>query len=332
MEVPVRVLGPERGGGRGLRVLVILAVITAVFLLVSGLCVGTVGVSEAAVVVDPLTGNKRVVIGPRIFLKSPWEYYIKIYLGVESLDMWTEAGGRTGEWPAVTCLTKDGLEVKVDITVRWRVNPNYVLQLYESYPRLDWESTTLASLLRETVRNIIASYTAVETIEKRAEISNRIIQEFTEAVMRESNLAGAILIEGIDLRNIELPERFKAAVEQKLAEEQQKLAAEFRRERMIIEANATATSLILKARGEAMALLEKAKGEAQAILIRANASAQAYRLLLEALGGNQTQLATIMALKEMLKDAKGPVVVVIAPQGAQVPVVPVPIATSGERD
>ena len=298
------------------RVIGIIILFIALFtaLALAGTIIGSVGVSEAAVVVDPLSGNKRVVIGPRLFFKAPWEYYVKIYLGVEALDMWTEAGGRTGEWPAVTCLTKDGLEVRVDITIRWRVDPSHVLRLYEYYPRLDWETTTLASLLRETVRNVIAQYTAVETIEKRAEISQKIIDEFLNAVQRESNLAGAILIEGIDLRNIELPERFKAAVESKLAEEQEKIAAEFRRERMLIEANATAMSRILQA-----------KGEAQAILIKANSTAEAYRIILEALGGNQTQVAQLLALKEVLRDLKGAVIILLSPgQGGVIPVIPLP--------
>ncbi len=304
---------PIRISPRAIGIIILfIALFTALAL--AGTIIGNVGVSEAAIVVDPLSGNKRVVIGPRLFFKAPWEYYVKIYLGVEALDMWTEAGGRTGEWPAVTCLTRDGLEVRVDITIRWRVDPSHVLRLYEYYPRLDWETTTLASLLRETVRNIIAQYTAVETIEKRAEISQKIIDEFLNAVQRESNLAGAILIEGIDLRNIELPERFKAAVESKLAEEQEKIAAEFRRERMLIEANATAMSRILQARGEA-----------QAILIKANSTAEAYRIILEALGGNQTQMAQLLALKEVLRDLKGPVIILLSPgQGGIIPVIPLP--------
>lgn len=311
--------------GVGFAILMVAIVIALVF---AGTVVGNVSVSEAAIVVDPLGGGKRVVIGPKMFFKLPWEYYVKIYLGIESLSMWTEVTGRTGDWPAITCLTKDGLEVKVDISVRWRVDPNHVLELYEAYPRLDWEDTTLASLLRESVRDVISRYTAVETIEKRSEISRKIVDTFKEAIASESNLAKAIIIEGVDLRNIELPSDFKRAVEQKLAEEQQKLAAEFKKERLLIEANATATSQILQARGAALASIEKAKGEAQAILIKANATAQAYKLIIMSLGGNQSQVAYLLALKEALKDVEGPVIVVLSPSGNVAPIVPIPVTTT----
>ncbi|MCD6563925.1 MAG: prohibitin family protein [Thermoproteales archaeon] len=282
--------------------------------------IGSVGVSEVAIIVDPLTGNiVGTVTGPRFFIKMPWQYYVKISTSVESLDMWTDIKtGQRGEWPAIVCLTNDGLEVYVDITVRWRVDPERATELYVNYPDLNWENKALVPLLRETVRNIVSNYTAIETIEKRAEISQKITQSFIISIKNERSLAGAISVEGIDLRNIELPPNFKNAVEQKLAEQQQKIAAQFKRERILIEANATATSKILEALGEA-----KAK------LIAANATALSIHKILE-VAGNNTDIAEIYLTYTLLKELVsqgGNVYIIVASGGKEggIQVVPIPM-------
>lgn len=280
--------------------------------------VESVGVSEVAIIVDPLAGDiTGKVVGPRLFLKMPWQYVVKIKTSVESLDMWTDwKTGRTGEWPAVTALTKDGLEVHVDITVRWRVDPERVIGLYRRYPDLAWETKTLAPLLRETIRNTIANYTAVETIEKRAEISRIIVELYKTVVKNEESLAGAIIIENIDLRNIDLPEKFKQAVEEKLSEQQMKLAAQYKKERILIEANATAMQKILEA-----------QGEARAKIIVANSTAQSLQLIKAAIGNN-TEILKDYITYTLIKDvvsSGGNVYVVVVGGGGQATVVPIPM-------
>jgi len=286
--------------------------------------VRSVGVSEVAVIVDPLAGRiVGTVVGPRLFLKAPWQEVAVIRTSIQSLDMWTDwATKETGEWPAVTALTRDGLEVHVDITVRWHVDPRGVVRLYENYPGLDWETKTLAPLLREVIRNTVANYTAVETIEKRAEISRIIVERYKEAVAGEESLAGAIVIDNIDLRNIDLPEKFKEAVEQKLAEQQMKMAATYKKERLLIEANATAMQRILEA-----------EGAARAKVILANSTAQALRIVSQALGGDRGAVEEYLRLT-LAKDiaASGGKIYIILVGGkgnATAQVIPVPLPAGG---
>ncbi|RLE83318.1 MAG: hypothetical protein DRJ41_05050 [Thermoprotei archaeon] len=304
------------------RVIALLVLILIVFLAVFGASmISSVGVSEVAIIVDPITGSVAGrVVGPRFFFKAPWQQVVIVSLAVESLDMWTDfATGQRGEWPSIASLTKDGLEVYVDITIRWRVDPDKVTTLYLNYPRLDWETKALAPLVRETVRNIISNYTAIETIEKRAEISRRLATELVEIVNKEGSFGGAILIQDIDLRNIQLPSAFKSAVEQKLSEEQQKIAAQFKRERMLIEANATATSRILEA-----------MGEARARIISANATSESLRLIMEA-ANNSTEIAQTYLTYSMLRDLaeRGGNVYIVVTSGGGAQVIPVPIPMQG---
>ncbi len=314
-EVEVKSLKPPRAWGPIIALAIVFLVILSIlaFTLVS-----SVGVSEVAIIVDPLLGTvSGTVIGPRYFFKMPWQYVVKVRYSVESLDMWTDyVTGQRGEWPAITALTKDGLEVHVDITVRWRIDPTKIVNLYLNYPDLRWEEKALAPLLRETVRNTVANYMAIETIEKRAEISRIISEQFIEAIKSEKSLAGAIVIEGIDLRNIELPEDFKRAVEQKLAEEQMKLAAQYKRERILIEANATATAKILEALGEA-----KAK------IIVANSTAQALEMIGQVINASDIMntYITYTLLKDIVAGGGNVYIVVVSGEGGAATVVPVPM-------
>ena len=302
---------------QGAAIVIVLIIIVSLFLTIE-----RVNVSEVAIIVDPLAGTiTGTVIGPRFFIKLPWQYVVKVKTSIESLDMWTDwKTGQTGEWPAVTALTKDGLEVHVDITVRWRVDPTKVVPLYERYPDLAWETKTLAPLLREVIRNTIANYTAVETIEKRGEISQIIVGYYKKAVQEEESLAGAIIIENIDLRNIDLPERFKQAVEQKLAEQQMKLAAQYKRERLLIEANATAMQKILEA-----------EGEAKAKIIVANSTAESLRLVMSVIG-NETDIlkdyVTYTLIKDIVSSGGNVYVVVVGGGKGQATVVPIPLQGS----
>jgi len=86
------------------------------------------------------------------------------------------------------------------------------------------------------------------------------------------------------LKNIGYPEKYTSAIEDKLVAEQQKIQADFERERILILANATAQEIVIKA-----------SGEAEARVIEANATRQAIELVLESVGqsGNQTRIAEL---------------------------------------
>lgn len=206
-----------------------IAVALIIVLVSTGIVIATttvaVDVGYVAVVVDPFAKRMWTVgdgtyAAIHFFAKPPWAYVKRIYVAVDKLEMWTESGNRTGDYPAISCLTKDGLAVEVDILVRWRIDPGRVLDLYKNYPMLNWKMTTIASIIREVVRNLIVNYTAIETIEKRAEISTLLFEELNKAFQQDVTLANAIILQEADLREIALPKRFTDAIEEKLAAEQ----------------------------------------------------------------------------------------------------------------
>ena len=299
--------------------LIVLVIALAIAAAALASSVATVEFGYVGIMMDPTTGSVwSVGEGPKLVLKLPWQRLELIYAGQESLDMWT-SDGMTGEYPAIRAFTSDGLEARVDITIQYHVDPAYALEVFKKYPRKDWEDRTLAPILRQIVRDIIAGYRGTDTIPMREEIARLIEERFREA-LEELGVRG-IVIDSVNLRNIDLPENFKKALEDKLAAEQRKIQAEYERERIITLANASATEAILKAQGEAEAELLRAKAEAEALVVRANATKRQIELIAEAFGDPRYALEYFRYyyLAEM---AKGRAVVIAG--GEVVPMVNVP--------
>lgn len=76
-----------------------------------------------------------------------------------------------------------------------------------------------------------------------------------EAFETEQSLAGAVILEAVNLRKISLPDNFVNAIERKLAAEQLSIAAEFNKTKLLVIASATAQSQVLEAEGLARSRL-----------------------------------------------------------------------------
>ena len=249
-----------------LRIITIIAVVIAVIGLMVFAMIYSVGVGEAGMVVDPLTGSiSDPVLGPTFGLKAPWTSLTTVTYARETLGMWGDGTDEFADYAAIDCFSKDQLEMKVDIMIRWSVDPNKLKDLYLSYPSLNWEDKAVASLVREHIRYITKQYTAVETIEFRDQIGLEIEQELTNAINEAQSLRGAIINVEVDLRNVGLPAKYTSSIEDKLAAQQLKIQAEFEAERKIILANADAQALLIGANATAEQKIIDGQGIREAI-------------------------------------------------------------------
>ena len=255
-----------------------IAVIIIALLIIAGgvvfFSIGRITVGYVAVIVDPVFGTTNVVgtgQNAQYFVKAPWASVFKIYIATDSIHMWSDATGQ-GDFPAVESLTKDGLKVDVDITVRWSIDPIYAGELYRRYPRLDWKDRAIIPIIRETVRNLLVDYTAIETIELRQAIGTVLKQQLREAFNSEQSLQDAITLDAVNIRKIALPTTFVEAIEKKLAAEQLAIAAEFNKTRQLVLADANAESAIKEAEGLAQSRLLLANSTREAISIIASSN------------------------------------------------------------
>ena len=321
-----------------LRILVAVLIVAMIFLgIIFAFSLSSVEVGEAAVIVDPL--QQKIVdikFGPQMFIKLPWQYIIRVYTAVDAITMRKEA---PRDYPAVSALTKDGAKVEVDITVRYKVIESFraVETLIKNYPMLNYKSITIVPTIREVVRNIIANFTLTEVIEKRSEISVLIVDAAIKRLITDPTLKDCIEIIDVAVRNIEPPSEVVAAINRKLAAEQEAKAAEYNKTRILILANASAMEKRIAAEAEAAAILLRAEAEAKAILLRANATSASLRMIAEVLGTNNTDALVSYLYLETLKsivEREGTRVVLIigGGQGLQAPVIyPLPVETTTEK-
>jgi len=298
-----------------------IAIAVVLIIIIGGVLVfsiGRIGVGYVAVVVDPVFGSTTGVgdgANAHYFFKPPWASIYKVYVATDSINMWTERTA-VGDFPAVQSLTKDGLRVDVDITIRWRVSASNVVALFRRFPALDWKDRAIIPIIREAIRNLIVNFTAIETIMRRGVIDTMMEQTLSEAFGKEPSLEDAVLLDAVDLRRITLPETFVNAIESKLAAEQLAIAAEFNKTRILVVANATAMSQIVQAEG-----LAKSK------IIIANATREAIdAIAAQSPGLNSTQLTNLYLYLEALKDiaetGKGSFIIVTGEAGQYI--IPLP--------
>ena len=240
-----------------------------------------VDVGHAVLLIDPLTGTTSdPVLGPTYVVKAPWVRTIDIYYATDSFE------------DDIASFSSDQLEMDIKVLLRWSLNPDKLKELYQHYPNLNYKTTAIESILAETMRLVTKGFTALETIEFRDIVRNEISEAVAQEIATETSLANALISLEFDLKNIGYPETYTASIESKLVAQQQKMQADFEKEKILVLANATAQESIITA-----------GGRAEAAVIEANATKEAIELVLSSTGheGNQTRMAELFLWVQTLQ-------------------------------
>ena len=117
---------------------------------------------------------------------------------------------------AIDALTKEGLKVRLDMTVLYRLQEESASDVYKGIG-LAYEDKILRPQVRSAIREVIALYEAKDIYsEKREEAQTNI-----EEILIESLIERGVIIEEVLLRNIALPNMLTLAIEAKLTAEQE---------------------------------------------------------------------------------------------------------------
>lgn len=181
----------------------------------------TLDATERGVIFRPFsTGlDKEQVLPPGFHMIAPWnEVYVfdvKEQKSEEPMDV----------------LSRNGLSVNIDVTVRFYPDYNKIGYIYEGF-RLDYANLLVIPEVRSTVRQVAGRYTAEEIYStKRSEVEKAIIDE-AGTKLKENNIQMQALL----IRSINLPNQIKKAIELKLTQEQEALAYKFKLEKEKSEA------------------------------------------------------------------------------------------------
>lgn len=216
----------------GLVILSIIGIIFSVSMFI------TIQPGEAGVIFRKFSGglDKEHIYEAGFEMVAPWNSMI-IYEVREQQNEET-----------MNVLDKNGLDISVDVTVRFNPIFSKIGNLHETFG-LDYKSRLVGPEVRSAVRKVMGRFSAEEIYStKRKEVENTIEDE-TESILKENNIQMKALL----IRSINLPDKIKGAIENKLQQEQEALAYRFKlekekseaeRKRIAAEGEATANKII----------------------------------------------------------------------------------------
>jgi len=176
---------------------------------------------ERAVIFRRFAGglDKEKMFGQGFHVIAPWNdleiYNVREQKSEETMDV----------------LDKNGLSINIDVSVRF--NPVYdrIGYLHERFGQ-NYINQLITPEVRSSVRQVAGRFSAEEIYStKRQELEFSIKEETAEVLLENDIEVQALLI-----RSINLPEQIKMAIENKLKQEQEALAYEFRLQREESEA------------------------------------------------------------------------------------------------
>ena len=127
----------------------------------------------------------------------------------------------------MSILTRDQLNIKTDISIRFRPDPASVAKLQVEIGDRYYDQI-VGPTLRSVARDVISSYTSIEAYTKRAEIQKTIQDQVANTLVPKNVLTEAIL-----LRSMDFPPQVIKAIEEKIAmqQESEKMAFVLEKER-----------------------------------------------------------------------------------------------------
>lgn len=138
-----------------------------------------------------------------------------------TMSIAAEEGQRYGD-DAILSLTKDGLEIAMDLTVWFHLDAPEAAIVFQKIGK-NYVAKILRPAARTAIRNTTVKYNAVEIYsEKREEVQTEINKQLKKDLEERG-----IVLEKVLLRNIKLPLKVKNAIEAKLEAEQDAQKMEF---------------------------------------------------------------------------------------------------------
>lgn len=229
----------------------------------------TVQSTERAIIFYPFGQglDRDNVIDQGTHWKAPWN------------DVYTYKVNEMSAEENMDILDKNGLSIHVDITVRYFPIPEQIGYVHQKFTQ-SYVDVLVIPEVRSTVRQVMGRYTAEEIYStKRAEVETAIKTETEKILSANYVTATAVLI-----CSIELPAQIKAAIENKLQQEQEALAYQFR--------------------------LDKEKSEAERKRIAAEGESRANNIINNSLSDKLLKMRGIEATLELSKSPNTKVIVI----------------------
>ena len=193
-------------------------------------------------------------------VKAPWEKVIQMDNRVQKAVVDLE------------CFSSDIQEVTCKYTLNYKINKANAQKLYSSIG-LDYYSTAITPTVAESVKTIMAHYTAEELIGSRdnlaASVEELLVKELTKYDIEVVSTA---------IEDLDFTDTFTNAVEAKQVAAQNKLKAEIEQAQAVKQAQADAEVAKTKAEADAEVAKMKAQADAEVAKIQAEADMEVAKI------------------------------------------------------
>jgi regulator of protease activity HflC (stomatin/prohibitin superfamily) len=242
-----------------------ISISTAVSVLLLALATSTlsaglvvIDASEVGVVFNAFSGTREEPLYPGTHFVIPYVETVYRYSTLEqvyTMSMIHEEGDVMGD-DSLWSPTSEGLQVGVDSSTRYKVDPSKAAYIHNNF-RKNYVEVLVRPTIRSKVRLFVSQHTVTDVYgPKRTEIQANI-----EQAIRERFEGEGLLLLSFDIRNVNFTEEYARSIEQKQIAQQQAEQMQFvlqreqqEAERKRVEAKGVKDAAIIKAQGEAESL------------------------------------------------------------------------------
>ena len=224
------------------------------------------------------------VLGKAEYVRTPGTYFdFWLTREYDMLDTTVQQ-----EQISTMCYSSDAQTMDVMLVVQFQIRKDRAIDIDNNYNSLARLTERVRSISEDKVKTVLSQKSAMNIIETRSTVSPDIEQLIKETVEDTYHVD----IVAVVITNIDFSDAFEKVVEDKMIAEQEKLKAEYEKEKAIIEAEKE----LEVAKLEAEARIAHAQGDAEAVRLAAQAEANAIKVksieVARMLGFNITETET----------------------------------------
>jgi regulator of protease activity HflC (stomatin/prohibitin superfamily) len=263
---------------------------------------------SSAIVIDPGEVGVQVLFGDvSESVLTNGLHFINPLMEIKRMDVRTQSytmssvhseGQRVGD-DAIATLSSDGLTIKLEVTILYHLNPESAQSVYRLIG-LDYGEKVIRPEIRSAIRDIAVSFLSTDMYGSKREDFVTRVQKRLDSTFNKRG----ILLEQFLLRDVQLPDRVKAAIDEKIAAEQEAQKMTY--------------------------VLQKEQKEAERKKVEAGGIAEAQRIISNSLNLFYLQWNYIQTLKELANSPNS--TFVITPYDQKLtPMFNVPTPTGGVK-
>lgn len=165
--------------------------------------------------------------------------------------------------------SQDAQTMDIELVIQFQIQKENAMKIATNYGGLDLLQSRIETVANEKMKSVLSKKSAMTIIETRASVSPDVEVSIRDAITKDYYVD----IISVVLTDISFSDAFEKTVEDKMIAEQEKLKAEYEKEKAIIQAE----QALEVAKLNAEAKLAEAKGEADALEAIATAEANAIK-------------------------------------------------------